>query len=54
MPSSPKLRPLPVNLLSKDFDPIVVEKQNALEEEERSRSTVSSLVEKESLEVEPK
>lgn len=47
-----KSYPIPINLLSKDFDPVVVEKQKTLEEEEKSSSFVSSPVEKESSEVE--
>ena len=45
---------MPINLVSKDFDPVVVEKQNRLNEEEKSSSVVSRPAEKESSEVEAK
>ena len=45
---------MPLNLVSKDLDPIVVEKHDMLGEKEKSMSTVSGAAEQESSEAEPK
>ena len=49
-----KSYPIPINLVSKDFDPVVFERQNTLEEEEKSSSVMSSSAEKESSEAQAK
>ena len=40
--------PLSINLLSKDFNPVVAKKQDSLGEEDKSSGTVSSPVVEES------
>ena len=46
--------PLPIMLFSKDFDPVIIEKQNVSEEEEKSVRIMSSLAKQKSSEAEPK